>query len=155
MWYDLSREESDLLKAGLYFSIQPDKIWKSKILTTFEKILCLFLSNLIAKDTKSQIKACLLYLANSYFYNCKPSRILRQRHVLWNLTKNKDIVIRKLDKGNGVVILDRKLYSNVVEEIISDTSTFENLNEAPFLKHEASLQCFLHKLKEKNFFNEI
>ena len=120
-------------------------------MTTFEKILCLFLSNLIAKDTKSQIKACLLYLANSYFYNCKPSHILRQHHVLRNLRKNKDIVIRKLDKGNGVVILDRKLYSNAVEEIISDTSTFENLNEAPFLKHEASLQCFLHKLKEKTF----
>ena len=153
--YDLSQEESDLLKAGLYFSIQPDKIWKSKILTTFEKILCLFLSNLIAKDTKSQIKACLSYLANSYFYNYKSSRILRQHHVLRNLRKNKDIVITKLDKGNGVVILDQKLYSNAVEEIISDTSKFEKLNEAPFLKHEASLQCFLHKLKEKNFFNEI
>ena len=81
--------------------------------------------------------------------------MLRQHHVLRNLRKNKDIVITKLDKGNGVVILDRKLYSNAVEEIISDTSKFEKLNEAPFLKHEASLQCFLHKLKEKNFFNEI
>ena len=27
--YELSQEESDLLKAGLYFSIQPDKIQKS------------------------------------------------------------------------------------------------------------------------------
>ena len=27
MWYELSQEETDLLKAGLYFSIQPDKIW--------------------------------------------------------------------------------------------------------------------------------
>ena len=26
MQYELSHEESDLLKAGLYFSIQPDKI---------------------------------------------------------------------------------------------------------------------------------
>ena len=37
----------------------------------------------------------------------------------------------KPDKGNGVVILD------------------------PTLKRKASLQCFLHKLKQKNFFNEI
>ena len=36
--YELSQEESDLLKAGLYFSIQPDKIRKSEIFTTFEKI---------------------------------------------------------------------------------------------------------------------
>ena len=27
MWYELSQEETDLLKAVLYFSIQPDKLW--------------------------------------------------------------------------------------------------------------------------------
>ena len=33
--YELSQEESDLLKAGLYFSIQPDKIQKTEIFTAF------------------------------------------------------------------------------------------------------------------------
>ena len=42
----------------------------------------------------------------------------RQHCVLQNLRKNKDIVITKSDKGNGVVILDRKLYNNTIEEII-------------------------------------
>ena len=52
----------------------------------------------------------------SYFYNYKPSpRILRQHRVLRNLRKNKDIVTTKLDKGNGVVILDRKLYNKSIE----------------------------------------
>ena len=46
-----------------------------------------------------------------------------------NLRKNKDIIITKPDKGNRVVILDRKLYSNVTQEIISHTSKFEKLNE--------------------------
>ena len=46
-----------------------------------------------------------------------------------NLRKNKEIVITKPDKGNGVVILDRKLYNNAIEKIISDTSKFEKLNE--------------------------
>ena len=67
--YELSQEESDLLKAGLYFSIQPDKIPKSEIFTTFEKIHRSFLNNLKSEETKSQIKAHLSYLANSYFYN--------------------------------------------------------------------------------------
>ena len=40
-----------------------------------------------------------------------------------------------------------------IEEIISDTSKFEN--EDPTLTREASLQRFLRKLKQKNFFNEI
>ena len=95
----------------------------------------------------------LSYLANSCFYNYEPSpRILRQHHVLGYLRKNRDIVITKLDKSNGVVILDQKLYDNTIEEIISDTSKFENLNEDSTSKCEASLQRFLCKLKQKNFF---
>ena len=46
-------------------------------------------------------------------------------------------------------------FNNVIEKIISDTSKFERLNEDPTLKREASLQRFLCKLKQKNFFNEI
>ena len=55
----------------------------------------------------------------------------------------------KPDKGNGVVILDRKLYNNAIQEIISDTSKFEKLNEDPNVKREASIQRFLRKLKHK------
>ena len=103
--YKLSQEESDLLRAEFCFAIQPDKIQKSEIFTTFEKIHCSFINNLKSEETKNQIKAHLSYLANSYFYNYKPSpRILRQHRVLLNLRKNKDIVITKPDKGNRVVI---------------------------------------------------
>ena len=55
----------------------------------------------------------------------------------------------KPDKGNGVAVLDRKLYNNAIQEIILDTSKFKKLNEDPTLKREASLQHFLHKLKKK------
>ena len=34
--YELSQEESDLLKAGSHFSIQPDKIQKSEIFTALD-----------------------------------------------------------------------------------------------------------------------
>ena len=61
----------------------------------------------------------------------------------------------KPDKGKGNAILDRKLYNNAIEKIISDTSKFEKLNEDPTLKRKASLERFLRKLKQKNFFNEI
>ena len=54
-----------------------------------------------------------------------------------------------LGNGNLVVILDRKLYNNAIEQIISDTSKFEKLNKDPTLKGEASLQRFLRKLKQK------
>ena len=90
MQYESSQEEFDLLKGGLYFSIQPDKIRKSEIFTTSEKIHRLSINNLKSEETKSQIKAHLSYLANSYSYNYKPCpRILPQHRVLQNLRKKK------------------------------------------------------------------
>ena len=137
------------------FSIQRDKIRKSEIFTTVEKIHCSFLNNFKSEETKSQIKLHFSYLADFYFYNCKSSpRILRQHSVLRDLRKNKDIVITKPGKGNGVVILDWKLYNNAIEEIISDTSKFQKLNEDETSKLEASLQSFLRNLKQKKI-NEI
>ena len=55
----------------------------------------------------------------------------------------------KPDNGNGVAILDQKLYNDAIQETIPDTSNFENLNEDSTLKYEASLQSFLCKLKQK------
>ena len=149
--YELSQEEPDLLKAGLYFSIQPDKIRKSEIFTTFENFHRSFINIFKSEETKSQKKAHLSYLDNYYFYNYKPSpSILCQHRAL----RNKDVVITKPDKGNEVVVLDRKLYDNPIQEIISDTSQFGKLNEDPILKPEASLQRFLLNFKQKNFFNK-
>ena len=65
--YESSQEESDLLKAGLYFSIQPDKIRNFQIFTIFEKIHRCFINNLKSEETKSQILVHLSYLPNSYF----------------------------------------------------------------------------------------
>ena len=71
---------------------------------------------------------------------------------LQNLSKNKDIIITKPNKGNGVVILDRKLFDNATQKIISDTSKFEELDEYPIVKLEGSIQRLLHKLKQKQLF---
>ena len=85
------------------------------------------------------MKVHLLCLANSYFYNYKPSPgILRQHRVLYNLRKNTDIVITKPIKRNGVVIIDQKLYVIAIQETISDTSKFGKPNEFSTLKCEAS-----------------
>ena len=67
------------------------------------------------------------------------------------LEKNKDIVITKPDKGNGVVILDRKLFDKANQGIISDTSKFEKHNEGTTLKCEASLERVLRMFKQNIF----
>ena len=71
--------------------------------------------------------------------------------------KNKDIFITKPDKENGVVFLDQNLYDNAIQEIISDTSKFEKLNEDPLKNFEMwsfTTTFFTFKLKQKNVFNE-
>ena len=101
--YELPQEESNLLKASLYFSFQSDKIRKSEIFTTLEKIHRSFLNNLKSEETKTQIKVHLSYLANSYFYNYKRFlRMVRQHRFLRGLRKNEDIIITKPDKENRV-----------------------------------------------------
>ena len=73
--YGLSQEESDLLKSVLYFLIQPDKIRKSEIFTTFEKIHRWFLKTLNPRKPKvrqKRISRILLILANllhKYYVN--------------------------------------------------------------------------------------
>ena len=109
------------LKQVYTFQSNEIKFENPKSSLPLKRFIVCFLTAL--KPTKRQIKAHLSYLAKSYFYNYKPSPLtLLQHHVLRNLKKNKDIAITKPDKGNGVVILDRKLYNNGIEVIISDTS---------------------------------
>ena len=125
------------LKQAYTFQSNQIKFENSKSSLHSKRFIVRFLKTL------NKITAHLSYLANYCFYNYKPSPcILRQHCILQNLSKQKDIIIMKSDKGNGLVILDRKPYNNTIEEIISDTSKFEKLNKYPTLKCEASLQRF-------------
>ena len=47
---------------------------------------------------------------------------------LKRLSKNKDIIIQKADKGNTVVILDKCSYISAIEEIPNDNSKFSKLD---------------------------
>ena len=51
-----------------------------------------------------------------------------------NLTKQKDIIIQKVDKGNTIVILDKESNIEKTKELLSDTSIFE-CYEIPPDKH--------------------
>ena len=83
------------------------------------------------------MKAELSYVAKSYVYNYNPS--LKKHCLLKRLRNNKDIVILKPDKGNRVVVLDRKVYNAVLLKIISDTSKFKLLTQDSTLKQEGQL----------------
>lgn len=109
---------------------KPHKLRKSDIFTTFENIHWSFMNNLKSEETICKVKTHLFYLASSYTYNYKSAPpVLRQHRLLPNLRKNFDIVIMKPDKGNDVIIFDRRIYDNAIEEIILDSSKFGKLKE--------------------------
>ena len=43
-----------------------------------------------------------------------------EQHALNSLLQNKDIIIRKRDTGNNIVIIDKDVYKNQMKAIISD-----------------------------------
>ena len=74
------------------------------------------------------MKAKLSSLANSYVNSYKPTKnILRKYRVLNKLRNNKDILITRPDKGNEVVILDRRFYMSKIYDIVNDESKFSKL----------------------------
>ena len=62
----------------------------------------------------------------------------------------------KLDKGNGVVILNKDEYHKTMDEILADTSKFELLDDDEVkltLKRENQVKALLKKLKSDNCIN--
>ena len=62
---------------------------------------------------------------------------------LTNLSKNKDIVIQKSDKGNSVVIVDKDTYIKRMENLLSDQRKFEKVT----LKNDAFLNFVVKQEK--------
>ena len=60
-------------------------------------------------------------------YNKSPQQNLSKEDLagLTGLSKNKDIVIQKSDKGNSVVIVDKETYITRMENLLSDQRKFE------------------------------
>ena len=61
-------------------------------------------------------------------YNKNPQQNLSKEELaaLTNLSKNKDIVIQKPDKGNSVVIVDKDTYIKRMENLLSEKVTLKN-----------------------------
>ena len=78
-------------------------------------------------------------------YNKDPQQNLSKEELaaLTNLSKNKDIVIQKSDKGNSVVIVDKDTYIKRMENLLSDQRKFEKVT----LKNDAFLNFVVNQEK--------
>ena len=69
------------------------------------------------------------------------------------MRNDKDIVILRLGKRNGVVIMDKVTYKLKMYELLNDESKFKQLTSDPTKLHEGQLQRYLRKLNNKGYFD--
>ena len=103
---------------------------------------------MVGKRDEGKLKANLSHLAQSYVNSYRPLlKDIKTHKILNQLRKNKDIVLLKPDKGNGIVILNMADYNKGILDIISESRKFKELTNDPTICGESKLQLFLRDLK--------
>src|SRR5215469_14177192 len=157
--YNLSKDETRLLALGLEFKLPKYRINYTDYFFSFEKIL-LMINNLKTYKTNFEsVKQDVKSLANHYFYKFKSHKVFSYLinktdiRILKNLKLNKQIIICRPDKGNGVVLLDKLDYINKMNIILENETEFNKIDSDIFklsLKLEDSLNRILRKLLKDN-----
>ncbi len=160
----LSPEEKQLLAKGLNFSLQPQKLNYINYLVPFEFLHRKLKSEPIATASnysEDHVKTRLKDIALSGYRNYSPPNFLLTQddyRLLKNLRDDKSIHIMKPDKGNGVVIVNRKDYTDKMDQILKDATKFEKLTSDPFketLKREKQVRKTLLDLKKQNVIDDF
>ena len=112
--YQLTDTEKSLLAKGLNFALPPKKINYADYMTPFELLFRKVKDCDIEHHKLDILKVDLKRIAyasfNRYNFLRELNLSLPEFQALENLSSNKDIVIHKSDKGNSVVIVDKKDY---------------------------------------------
>ena len=129
------------MKYGLSHSIPPKQLRKTKVFTTFDMIHHFLRSELSRNQCENALKIDISHSATNYYSNYRPSlNTLKKHKILEKLRRNKDIVITRPDKGNGVVVMDRVIYNQQMYALLSDKNKFKKLSEKPSKFRERQLQ---------------
>ena len=131
--YKLTDDEKNVLCKGPNFSVKPGLIEYSEFLLPFELLFRDIKREDLCNDDMSVIKAKLPDTALTSYQNFSsdrepPENLTSSEFKAFKcLSKNKDIVIQKADKGNTVVILDKCSYISTIEEILNGNSKFSRI----------------------------
>ena len=134
--YNLTKQEESLLSKGLQFAISLTEIEYTDFMLPFELIYRDISSEEVLSENLNNLKNQLLDTTTSSYTkikNCRKKSNLSsdEAQALRNLTKQKDIITQKADKGNTVVTLGKESYIEKMNELLNDTSKFERLEILP------------------------
>ena len=142
----------------------PSKIIKEQVQAEFELYYQqLLLSTPCSIEKAQECKAALSEITHRF-----PSRSdksgypVTREHLdaIKELKRNKDLVITRPDKGNGVVIIARKDYVEKMKPILDDRTKFDQIGDADqhdkTLQQVRALQAFLLRAyKSKHLTKEV
>ena len=139
------------------FSIPQKHLDGIDIQTSFESFYRQLSSNLQCSQF-SRLKQRLKGLCFSYIYGYKAYQLnnlsTEELQCFKRFSKCQDIVFCKLDKGKGIVVLNKCDYVKKLNNIVSDPSKFKLLPDDPTEKRESSLQRYLRLSSAKGFSQE-
>ena len=108
----LTENEKSLLCKGLNFAIRPKTLEYADSLLSFELLYRdthnLDITNEKKETLKTRINDCAFCSSNSYKENGAPLNLTPEEFAaLKSLSKNKNLIIQKLDKCNSIAIIDK------------------------------------------------
>ena len=98
--------------------------------------------------------------ANSFLHKARQQlklhskQTIKNNKILHQLKKDKSIVITKADKGQAVVVMNRKEYTEKMMKILDDPKKFKLIDEDPTIKQEEKVVRKLRQLLERKFISE-
>ena len=127
----------------------------------FRDTISLETSQLDREFLKSRLKDLTVSSFKTYNSPRKPNNLTPEEfESLLKLSKNKNAVIQKSDKGNSVVLIDKILYTNGIKKLIDNPRKFEKLSfdaneQLNFIFYfEQIVIDILKEIKNKNQINE-
>ena len=124
----------------------------------------------LSYDSRERIRESTDKFVHEAEQACNTSRNKFVHRTLSNLSKNKELKVCKMDKGNGVVLMNKSDYFDKLDLIVNDTSRFElidydintkhtaHFKNAPWIKKENTVINFcsthLKKMMEKDLVDE-
>ena len=160
--YKLSKKEKFLLSLGLDFCLPNYKPNFASFFLPFE----LFFNNLRNLPNHLNLEKALNVIqevAHKTYSSIKRTRLLGtlfsslKFQILRKLSKVKELVICRPDKGKGIVLLNRSDYVNKMHTVLSDSTKFSKIGEPKFsliFKVEDKINRTLRQFKENSVIDE-
>jgi hypothetical protein len=146
----LNANEQSVLRKGLNFAVTPKELpTKDYIVST--EIACRNLPAAKAQSLRSEVVKC-VRKAKPPKSNIKSS----ERKALFELKKDKNIIILPADKGRATVVLNTSDYESKMNELLSDPNTYQKLDKDPTKAYQTQLVEMIRRWqREDQLTNEL